>query len=94
VKIGSQISYEDEYIIIIGKIMQGGFIQIQPKECRIKMEKQPEAISKYPNITDLIFKTWPNSNDSCQYPTRIALIKEMTNSKSLHRQEEYIARFR
>ena len=52
----STYKYEDEFIIIEHGVVQNGHIKVDFKKCKIKMEKQIEAFSEYPNFASSSLK--------------------------------------
>jgi hypothetical protein len=90
--LNKKIKYEDEYVIVEVEIVQNGHIKAICGNCKIKMEKQIEAFSEYPNFIDSI-KLWQQSSDACIYPNRIALYKAIRGSSRLRNQEDILKKW-
>jgi hypothetical protein len=91
--LNKKIRYEDEYIIIEISIIQNGHVKVNYENCKIKMEKQIEAFTEYPNFIDNI-KLWKQSSDACIYPSRIALYKTIKGNSRLRNQEEILKKWK
>jgi len=90
--LNKKMKYEDEYIILEITIIQNGHVKVNFQNCKIKMEKQIEAFSEYPNIIESL-RMWQQSSDACIYPNRINLYKAIKGNSRTRNQDELIKRW-
>lgn len=90
--LNKKLKFEDEYVILVVSIIQNGHIKVNYQDCKIKMEKQIEAFSEYPNIIESL-KMWQQSSEACIYPSRINMYKAIKGNSRLRNQEELIKRW-
>lgn len=90
--LNKKMKYEDEYIILEISIIQNGHIKVNYQNCKIKMEKQIEAFSEYPNLIENL-RMWQQSPDDCIYSNRINLYKAIKGNSRLRNQDELIKKW-
>jgi hypothetical protein len=91
-KIGSLVRFDDEYITLEVSIVRNGHIKVNFKNCKLKMEKQIEALSQYPKLIEYL-KAWQSSDETSIFPSRVSLYKSIKDQKSLQKQDEFQKRW-